>query len=695
MKFKAQGFMTAILATAIAGQVVFVQATGARAAARTARQSDAERIARLETLLENLRQELKIPAYSAAVVKDQKVLWAKGFGYADVENKIPATEHTPYHLASLTKTFASTILLQLVQEGKVKLDDPVSKYGINLESDGVIRVRHLLSHTSEGNPGEQYRYNGNRFGELDKVVQRAAGKSFGELLIANILDPLGMNETAPNVPRIVGTKSPNAAGAAAEAEVKAAVMDIVAGFNAGNVEQIERRLAPQHNRFQGEGGFLTSFIDGAELRDAFRAGFKLKFDVHNLEAAVYGDSAVATFFMGGTITLPNGTTRTEGPWRSSSFWNKQGGDWKLVHSHQSAMNRAMITEKHQQRFDAVVKTLAQPYALDREFKTTKISYPQGFSTSAGLMSTVLDMAKYDIAIDQNKFLTKETQQLAFTPTRSTKGEELPYGLGWFTQDYKGTKLLWHYGYWTGNSSFILKVPERNMTFIIMANSDNLSRPTDLGSGDALSSPVGVAFLKTFIFPEKFGEALPEISWNAPASEVKNQLKSIAGKPYADLYRKELATKFRIHQSVGRATEAAHLTKIYGELFSKPMPEELARLPVIAQIVQVLDNEDKSVAFSLARSQEVRVFAIGEGQAGEMFDYGWIENTDKGFPVWEMQEPKTTHAGGAGKNRKVDLVITLPAGNYKLRYKSDDSHAFGRWNSLPPDINFWGIALYKK
>ena len=130
MKFRARGFVNAVLAAAIAVQVVFVQATGARNAARQAQSSDAERIARLETLLESLRQELKIPAYSAAIVKDQKVLWAKGFGYADVENKIPATEHTPYHLASLTKTFASTILMQLVQEGKVKLDDPVSKYGI-------------------------------------------------------------------------------------------------------------------------------------------------------------------------------------------------------------------------------------------------------------------------------------------------------------------------------------------------------------------------------------------------------------------------------------------------------------------------------------------------------------------------------------------------------------------------------------
>src|SRR5687768_9701367 len=193
MRFKSRAILASFLTILFA-----VQASLSNFPALGQSATDAERIARLEVLLENLRQELKIPAYSAAIVKDQKVIWAKGFGFADIENKIPATEHTPYHLASLTKTFGSTILMQLVQEGKINLDDPVSKYGINLESEGVIRVRHLLSHTSEGNPGEQYRYNGNRFSELDKVVQRATGKSFAELLIANILDPLGMNETAPD-----------------------------------------------------------------------------------------------------------------------------------------------------------------------------------------------------------------------------------------------------------------------------------------------------------------------------------------------------------------------------------------------------------------------------------------------------------------------------------------------------------------
>jgi CubicO group peptidase (beta-lactamase class C family) len=658
----------------------------------TAALSDAARATRLEELLEGLRQQLKIPALSAAIVKDQRVMWAKGFGYADLENKIPATEHTPYHLASLTKTFASTIVMQLVQEGKVKLDDPVSKYGIKLESEGVIRVKHLLSHTSEGNPGERYSYNGNRFGFLDKVIQKATGKSFAELLIANILDPLAMYETAPNVPKVVKTRSPNP-DQRSEDEVKAAVAGLIGGYNSGNADQVERFVARQQNSFRGDGRQLTLFVDTAELRDQFRSGLKVNFQAHNLEAAVYGNTALTTFIMTGTVTPPGATARSDGPWRVSFVWNKEENGWKLVHAHHSEFDESLVTEKQQQRFDAVTKTLAQPYALDRAFNPVKSSYPTYFGTSAGLISSVLDMAKYDIAIDQNRFLTKETQQLAFTPMVSTKGEALPYGLGWFTQNYKGTRLIWHYGYWTCNSSLIIKVPDRNITFIAMANTDNLSRPTDLGSGDVLTSPVGLAFLKTFIFPEVFKEELPEVNWNGTAEALQDQLKSIADKPYADVYKKEMVTQLRIYASVGKAADSPRLFRVYAELYQKKLPGDLANKTAIAQIAGVTNDLNKTYEFTLPRAQSVRVFAIGEGQGGQMFDYGWIENAESGKVVWEMKEPETRHAGGATKNRMVDAIVTLPAGKYRLHYKSDDSHSFEAWNSLPPDINFWGIALY--
>lgn len=666
-----------------------------RATTATAAAGDAARLAELERLIEGWRQELKIPSLSAAVVKNQKVVWAKGFGFADPEKKIPATEHTPYHLASLTKTFASTVVMRLVQEGKISLDDPVSKYGINLDGPGVIRVKHLLSHTSEGTPGERYSYNGNRFGELDKVVERATGKSFAEILIADILDPLELDETAPNVPPGVPTRSPAGADPRAESEVAAAVAALVAAYNANDADRIARLLAPQQNGFQSEGSILRNIVELDELRGAFRSGVKLNFEMRDPGVAVYGDAALVTGYFGGTVALPDGTKRSDGPHRATFFWNKQNGEWKLVHSHLSPPGAALVTDRWRQRFEKVSRTMARAYGLDDKSQPVAIKYPTYFGTSAGLIASVLDMAKYDIAVDQNRFLTKETQQLAFTPFTSTKGEPLPYGLGWFTQNYKGTRLVWHYGYWTGNSSLILKVPDENLTFIAMANTDNLSRPTDLGAGDVLSSPVGLAFLKTFVLPEKFGEQMSEINWQAAPEELKARLKSVAQKPYADVYRKELQTRARVLTSTGRREESRRLMSIHGELYSKPMPADLAAKTPLAQITRVADEEDKTAEFTLAREASVRVFAVGEGggSGGQMYDWGWIEDAATGKPVWQMKESETKHAGGAGKNRLIDAVVTLPAGRYRLRYKSDDSHSFDNWNALPPDINFWGIALY--
>lgn len=692
MPQQARSLAIALLLFALTVQGTFAQGSSARAIKRPPLPSEAERLAHLEKRLEELRQELKIPALSVAIVKDQKVYWAKGFGYADLEQKRLATEHTPYHLASLTKTFASTIVMRLVQDGKVNLDDPVSKYGVNLESNGIIRVRHLLSHTSEGNPGENYRYNGNRFGELDKVVQRATGKSFAELLISEILDPLGMDETAPNMPPVVRVSSGSEAERKTEDEVTAAVRSFFDAYNTSNVEAIERHLASLNSSFDPDGGFLRPALNAEQLRREFGSGLKVNLQLRDSGVAVLGDTALLTGVVTQTVTPPEGAPRVE-HFRASHVWNRQGGAWKLVHAHYSPLTTAPVTDAHRQRFERVSKTLAQPYGLDDKSNIVRIQYPTYFGTSAGLIASVLDMAKYSIAIDQNRFLNKETQQLAFTPAVSTKGVTLPYGLGWFTQDLNGTRLLWHYGYWIGNSSLIIKVPERNLAFIAMANTDNLSRPTDLGAGDVTSSPVGLAFLKTFVLPEKFGEVLPELNWAAAAPELQKQLKETAGKPYADIFRKELMMHARIYGSVGRRDDARRLTSIYGETYLKPLPAELLKKTPIAQIVRVADLEDKTVEFTLTRAESVRIFAIGEGIGGQMFDYGWIENAETGKPVWEMKDSETTHAGGAEKNRKVDKVVTLPPGRYRLRYKADDSHSFDNWNSLPPDINFWGIALY--
>src|ERR1700760_3858612 len=65
---------------------------------------------------------------SALIIKNGKVIWAEGFGYANRKQFIAADTNTIYRIGSITKTFTAVLLMQLVEEGKVKLDDPVEKY---------------------------------------------------------------------------------------------------------------------------------------------------------------------------------------------------------------------------------------------------------------------------------------------------------------------------------------------------------------------------------------------------------------------------------------------------------------------------------------------------------------------------------------------------------------------------------------
>src|SRR5262245_33184864 len=155
-------------------------------------EKDRQRCERFEKQVEQIRTLLKIPGMSAVIVRDQRVLWSKGFGFADAEKQIPATPETLYHVASLTKTLAATLLLKLAEQGKLDLDEPVSHYSTDFKDDAV-RVKHLLSHTSEGTPGERYKYNGNRFDYLTAVLEKRTGKKFRQLVVETFLDPLGMS----------------------------------------------------------------------------------------------------------------------------------------------------------------------------------------------------------------------------------------------------------------------------------------------------------------------------------------------------------------------------------------------------------------------------------------------------------------------------------------------------------------------
>jgi hypothetical protein len=117
--------------------------------------------------------------------------------------------------------------------------------------------------------------------------------------------------------------------------------------------------------------------------------------------------------------------------------------------------------------------------------------------------------------------------------------------------------------------------------------------------------------------------------------------------------------------------------------------------ILAQIIKVRDDEHREQRYRLDRTTRIRIYAIGEGINREMYDYGWIEDVRSGNTVWEMVFTVTFHAGGHRKNRMVNTTIVLDKGEYKLHYRTDDSHSYNDWNSDPPeDAEYYGITLYR-
>ena len=115
----------------------------------------------------------------------------------------------------------------------------------------------------------------------------------------------------------------------------------------------------------------------------------------------------------------------------------------------------------------VHQAMAKPYQVDRDFKVIDGDYQTVFSPAAGLISTVQDLALFDIALDSGDLLDQETKEAMFEPLVSTYGDsdELMYGLGWYHQLYNGVDLLWHTGRWSPSiSALYLKVPKEDLSF---------------------------------------------------------------------------------------------------------------------------------------------------------------------------------------------------------------------------------------
>ena len=248
--------------------------------------------------LDRIRDQLQVSKLSAAIVESGHIVWRND------------SATTPFPIASVTKTMTAVLIMQLVEQGRLSLD---------------LKLRQILSHTSDGTPGEEYLYNGAIFNSLTSVVEKAGREPFAELLADRIFEPLHMSET----------------------------------------------------------------------------------------------------------TAPPATR-----------------------------------------------------------------------ASNGVISTTTDLAKYAIALDSDRLVSAKSKAAMFTPTKSTRGEALPYGLGWFSQMYMNERVIWHYGQDTGAGSLFLRIPDRKLTLIVLCDSNVISDAPRLLDGNIARSPIALAFFKQVAFSDR-------------------------------------------------------------------------------------------------------------------------------------------------------------------------------------------------
>ncbi|SPF45053.1 Beta-lactamase (fragment) [Candidatus Sulfopaludibacter sp. SbA4] len=167
---------------------------------------------------------------SVLVARDGKPIFRKGFGLADREWNIPNGPDTKFRLGSITKQFTATAILQLVEAGKLKTEDPVSKYYTDAPASwSKITIHNLLTHTSgipsyteipgffqkqamfdltpaeivkltedkplDFEPGEKWKYDNSGYILLGYVIEKVSGQTYADYIRQHIFEPLGMHDT--------------------------------------------------------------------------------------------------------------------------------------------------------------------------------------------------------------------------------------------------------------------------------------------------------------------------------------------------------------------------------------------------------------------------------------------------------------------------------------------------------------------
>ena len=263
-------------------------------------------------LIERAIAKEQVQSISIALVDDQRVVWSRGFGYADAEAKQPATADTLYRVGSISKLFTDTAAMQLEESGKLNLDEPVQKLltGFAPRSwDGSsvdITARTLMTHHSglqrdvaksfqsrkpprfteitdhfdsylAYQPGQMLAYSNIGLTVLGSVVERVSGKPFEEQQRLAILDPLGMSHSAFDA---AVSPSSDMAKSYRGRDVLAALplRDVPAGGLNSSVNDLSRFMEMIFANGQAGGHQVLKPESVAEMLRAQNSDVKLDFD---------------------------------------------------------------------------------------------------------------------------------------------------------------------------------------------------------------------------------------------------------------------------------------------------------------------------------------------------------------------------------------------------------------------------------
>ena len=344
------------------------------------------------------------------VIHNGKPVFAKGFGLADLEKKTPCTTNTNFRLASVTKQFTAMAVLILVERGKLSLDERLTAFFPEFPAYGrQITVRHLLTHTSGLLDYEDLIPPGTTIPVLDRDVLR--------VLMENTSD-----SPQAGVHRVAWTEN------AAE-----------------NEERLKRELQQRASRPPETPKRTTYFPPGSQFRYS-NSGFALL-------ALVVEVRSGETFahFLRENIFEPLKMANT------LAYEQGLGVVPNRAFGHTPKSNS--LSSSDGERAGVRGST----------FERTDQSLTSSVLGDGGIYSSVVDLAKWDAALNGRKLVSEPMLRVAFSAATATDKPGRSYGFGWFIGEYRGLKEIFHSGDTIGFRTRIARFPEKKFTVIILAN----------------------------------------------------------------------------------------------------------------------------------------------------------------------------------------------------------------------------------